>query len=93
MKIIEEGSAYAEYDQSARLESESGAVTTFYQIMTKKKGGGDVEKAEVVLEDDGEAVHAYRVEGELFTPRHPEWIIEARTTDASIGEVRAARSS
>ena len=93
MKTLDEGSAYAEYDQSARLENEDGDITTFYQIMMKQKGGGDVEKAEVVMEDDeGNGIHAYRVEGSLFRPVNPELIAEARNSDEPIGRIRERRA-
>ena len=89
MTDFESDSRIAEYDQSARLENDDGEVTTFYQIMMKQKGGGDVEKAEAVMEDDdGNGIHAYRVEGSLFTPVNPEWIAEARNTDEPIARIR-----
>ena len=78
-----------EYDQSARLMSEDGVLTTFYRIMMKTKGGGAVEKAEVVTEDrNGKGIHAYRVEDDVFYPVHPEWIAEARDSDSSFAEIR-----
>ena len=78
-----------DYDQSTRLESEEGVLTTFYRIVMKKKGGGDVETAEVIMEDEeGEEIHAYRVEDEVFYPIHPEWIAEARDSDMSMAEIR-----
>ena len=84
-----DGARFGEYDQSARLENEDGDVTTFYQIMMKQKGGGDVEKAEVVMEDDdGQGIHAYRVENSVYYPVHPEWIAEARNSDTPFGKIR-----
>lgn len=77
-----------EYDQSARLVSEDGVLTTFYRIMMKRKGGGDVEKAEVVTEDsNGKEIHAYRVEDDVFYPVHPEWIAEARDSETPFAEI------
>lgn len=89
MKTLDEGSAYAEYDQSARLENDDGVVKTFYQVAMKKKYGGDVEKAEVVMEDgDGKGIHAYRVEDSVYYPIHPEWIVEARDSETPFGKIR-----
>ena len=89
MENLDEDSRYAEYDQSARLENEDGVVTTFYRIMMKKKGGGDIEKAGVVTEDgDGKEIHAYRVEDSVYYPVHPEWIAEARDSETPFGKIR-----
>lgn len=89
MRDLNKDSRHAEYDQSARLENEDGVVTTFYRIAMKKKYGGDVEKAEVVMEDaDGKGIHAYRVEDSVYYPVHPEWIAEARDSETPFGKIR-----
>ena len=89
MNDLDEDSRYAEYDQSARLVNDEGVVTTFYQIMMKKKSGGDVEKVEVVMGDRaGNGIHAYRVEDSVYYPIHPEWIAEARDKEISFAEIR-----
>ena len=88
MRDLNKESRYAEYDQSPRLENDEGVVTTFYRIMMKK-GGGDVEKAEVVMKDaDGKGIHAYRVEDSVYYPVHPEWIAEARDSETPFGKIR-----
>ena len=89
MRDLNEDSRHAEYDQSARLENNEGVVTTFYRIMMKKKGGGDVEKAGIVTEDgDRKGIHAYRVEDSVYYPVHPEWIVEARDSETPFGKIR-----
>jgi hypothetical protein len=89
MRDLDEDARHAEYDRSARLENDEGVVTTFYRIMMKRRGGGDVEKERVVMEDgDGDGIHAYRVEDSVYYPVHPEWIAEARDSDTPFAEIR-----
>lgn len=74
----------ADRDKTARYENDAGEVTTFYRLMMAKKGGATVGKAEDV---QAHGVCAYRYEGELFRPVHPEWIAEVRESDLTYAEI------